>query len=342
MERSKLHFRHSLLLLFDLKKSAAEAHQTLVQAYGDRAPSYPNCRFWFQRFKSGNFDVNDKERPGQPKKFEDNDLQALLDENSAQTLKELADELDVTEMAVSKRLHAMGKIQKEGKWIPHELSPTAMSNRLSIAVSLLSKQKKKSFLWRIVTGDEKWIHYDNPKRKKSWVNPGQASTSQPKRNIHGLKLLLCIWWDHQGVVYHELLKPNETVTAEVYKRQLIALNDELLRKRPSIASNRRKVILLHVNARPHIGKTVKETLLQLHWEILPHPAYSPDIAPSDYHLFRSMQHGLAGTRFKNAEEVRKWVDDWIASKPISFYRDGIAKLPERWEKVVQNNGQYFD
>ncbi|KAG5322977.1 MOS1T transposase, partial [Pseudoatta argentina] len=35
----------------------------------------------------------------------------------------------------------------------------------------------KVFLHRIVTGDEKWIHYDNPKRRKSWGKPGHASTS---------------------------------------------------------------------------------------------------------------------------------------------------------------------
>lgn len=342
MERSKLHFRHSLLLLFDLKKSAAEAHKTLLEAYGDAAPSYPNCRFWFQRFKSGNFDVNDKERPGGPKKFKDNELQDLLDGNPAQTLKELSDSLAVDESTVSRRLHAMGKIQKEGKWLPHELTENAISSRFNIAVSLLARQKKKSFLWRIVTGDEKWIYYDNPKRKKSWVSPGEPSTSTPKRNIHGHKLLLCIWWDQLGVVYYELLKPNETVTADVYQRQLNKLNDVMLQKRPAIASNRRKVILLHDNARPHVARVVKDTLLQLEWEVLPHPAYSPDIAPSDYHLFRSMQHGLAGTRFRNAEEVRKWIDDWIAAKPTSFFQHGIAMLPKRWERVVENNGKYFD
>lgn len=193
-----------------------------------------------------------------------------------------------------------------------------------------------------MTSDEKWIYYDNPKRKKSWVSPGEPSTSTPKRNIHGHKVLLCIWWDQQGVVYYELLKPNETVTADVYRSQLNKLNDVLLQKRPAIASNRRKVILLHDNARPHVARVVKDTLLQLEWEVLPHPAYSPDIAPSDYHLFRSMQHGLVGTRFRNAEEVRKWIDDWIAAKPTSFFRHGIAMLPERWEKVVENDGKYFD
>lgn len=64
--------------------------------------------------------MNDKQRSGQPKKFEDTKLQALLNENSAQTLQELSAALNITPMAVSKRLHAMGKIQKKGKWLPHE------------------------------------------------------------------------------------------------------------------------------------------------------------------------------------------------------------------------------
>ena len=63
--------------------------------------------------------------------------------------------------------------------------------------------------------------------------------------------------------------------------------------------------LFHDNARPHVGKPVKDTLIALGWEVLPHPVYSPDISPTDFHLFRKMQNELSDVRFKTFKEVQK-------------------------------------
>ena len=107
------------------------------------------------------------------------------------------------------------------------------------------------------------------------------------------------------MVYFELLKPGETVNTDRYRKQIIDLNHALIEKPPEWARRHGKVILQHDNAPSHTAKVVKNTLKALNWEILLHPPYSPDLAPSDYHLFESMGHSLAVQRFANFEEVEK-------------------------------------
>jgi len=215
------------------------------------------------------------------------------------------------------------------------LKPRNVERRLFACEQLLERQTWKGFLHRIVTEDEKWVHYDNLKRKKLWRLPGRASTSTAKPNIHSSKIILCFWWDQLGVVYHELLKPSETITGDLYQKQLMYLSRALKDKRPQYNGRHDKVILQYGNARSHVAKLVKIYLETLKWEVLPHPLYSPDIAP--YHLFRSMAHGLAGQHLRSYEEVKNWIDTWIVSKHEQFFRCGIRTLPERWEKVVASD-----
>ena len=92
--------------------------------------------------------------------------------------------------------------------------------------------------------------------------------------------MLCIWWDQRGVVYYELLQPNETITAERYQQQLMQLSRALKFNRPQYAKR-------HDNARPHVAKVVKETLEALDWDVLPRPPYSPDIASLKMRTHRS-------------------------------------------------------
>ena len=98
-----------------MEETAAEAHRMLVEVYGGSAPFDKTCREWFRRFKSGDFDVEDKERSGRPKAFEDEELQALVDEDPYQTQKQLAETLNCAQSVISDRLKALGKIYKEGK-----------------------------------------------------------------------------------------------------------------------------------------------------------------------------------------------------------------------------------
>ena len=158
--------------------------------------------------------------------------------------------------------------------------------------------------------------------------------------MHQKKVMLCCWWDRTGIVYYELLKENETVNANRYCSQLDALNTEIQRKRPSLA-NRKGVIILHDNARPHVARQTVQKIAELGWETLPHPPYSPDIAPSDYHLFRSLQNFLDGNEYANYDGVKMAVEEYFASKNEDFFSRGLDKLPERWQTIITNEGKYI-
>jgi histone-lysine N-methyltransferase SETMAR len=54
-----------------------------------------------------------------------------------------------------------------------------------------------------------------------------------------------------------------------------------------------------------------ERIQELQWELLEHPPYSPDLAPSDFHLFGPLNNHLGGKRFANGEEVETEMRKWL-------------------------------
>ena len=120
------------------------------------------------------------------------------------------------------------------------------------------------------------------------------------------------------------------------------LDKEIKKNRPELAT-RKGVIFHQDNDRPHTRTSLvtRKKLLELGWEVMPHPPYSPDLAPSDYHLFRPLQNHLNGKTFDSNEAVKNDFIQFFASKNQTFYECGIMKLTERWQKVIEQNSQYI-
>ncbi|UYV77143.1 hypothetical protein LAZ67_14003433 [Cordylochernes scorpioides] len=114
--------------------------------------------------------------------------------------------------------------------------------------------------------------------------------------------------------------------------------------KPGIRNKRRGklskgVLFLHDNARPHTSCKTVSTIIKLGSEVLEHPAYSPDLAPSDYFLFGLLKKELKGKRFDSDEDVQKVVQDFFHTFPESAYKEGIYKLPERWRRCIESQGK---
>nr|CDS34418.1 Mariner Mos1 transposase [Hymenolepis microstoma] len=118
----------------------------------------------------------------------------------------------ISEQAISKRPKQLEMIAKEGSWVPHKLKPRDVERRLFACEQLLEGQTRREILHRIVAGD------DSSRAENHGDCPVVILLRQHlgRMNIHGSKVMLCVWWEDQlGVIYYELLKPSdETITGK--------------------------------------------------------------------------------------------------------------------------------
>lgn len=326
---------------FKLGHTAIEATRNIKGAFGNKVCEIRTVQRWFRKFKNGDTNLGNKDR-GRPTNVVDNDhLKELVEENPRTTVREIATTLEVSVGTVTNHLKAIGKIKKLDKWIPHELNDNQKYCRLQVSSSLLLRNRNDPFLHRIITCDEKWILYDNRRRSAQWLDKDEAPKHFPKRSLHPKKTMMTLWWSTIGVIHHNFLNRGETINAEKYCTEIDIMHNKLTGKHPALV-NRIGPILLHDNARPHVSRLTLQKLNELGYEVLPHPPYSPDLSPTDFHFFKHLDAFLQKKTFTNQEGIKNAVQQFIDSRTPAFYVTGINKLISQWQKCTDCNGDYFD
>ena len=200
-------------------------------------------------------------------------------------------------------------IRTSARWIPHLLTKEQKLARVRIAKQLLKqfpKYNNRSFA-NIITGDETWVHFYEPKRKiqnKIWATkrgkrPCIAKCTMSFKKY--VKVMYVIFFTNQGPAIQIAVPKGKSVNARYYKGNVLhKLKKYFISRRP--ATGLRSVRLLHDNASSHKAAIVHEYLKQEKIVELPHPPYSPDLAPCDSRLKntsleenikRAKNHGLA-------------------------------------------------
>lgn len=226
------------------------------------------------------------------------------------------------------------------KWVPHELNEKQKQKRLEACLMLLSRHKSDAFFNRIVTCDEKWNQYNNRKCSAQWLDKDESPKHTSKHKIHQKKLMVTVWWSSAGVIHYDFMKPGSTITPEIYCNKMDEMMQKFKEKQPRLI-NRSVPILLHDNARPHTAKMTVAKLQELELELLHHPLYSPDLAPTDYHFFRNLDNFLIG-KPNSDNAVKLAFQEFIDSRPQGFYTTGLNNLPLKWQKCIDNMGAYID
>ena len=172
-----------------------------------------------------------------------------------------------------------------------------------------------------------------------WKHPGSPAPKKMKTVSSG-KIMVTIFWDEDGVLVVDFLEPGQTINSERYVKVLRKLKQAIRKKRPSLEAT--NITLHHDMARSHTVHITAQEIANLGWKIMPQPPYSPDLAPSDFHLFGPLKDELRDHHFKTDEDGKRAVREWVKKSESAFFRAGFRRWAERWVKCVQAGGDWFE
>ena len=157
-----------------------------------------------------------------------------------------------------------------------------------------------------MTVDETWVHYyesENKAQSRQSVGPESPRPKKFKTQPSAGKVMATVFWDAQDVIRLEFLAKKSTirVTVAYYANLLDQLRTVIREKRRGKLS--KGILLQQDNARVHTCKIAMNAVELNGYELIPHPAYSPDLAPSDYFLFPNLKKDIRGRHFRSNEEV---------------------------------------
>ena len=244
-------------------------------------------------------------------------------------MEEIAQALGISHGSVSTILHdRLGMRKLTARWVPKSLSDEQMATRASVGSASLKRfRSKDDFLLLLVTVDETWVYYYEPENKaqsRQWVGPGSPRPKKFKTQPSAGKVMATVFWDAKGVIMLNFLPKRSTITGVYYANLLDQLRTAIREKRRGNLS--KGVLLQQDNARVHTCKVAMDAVERNGYELIPHPAYSPDLAPSDYFLFPNLKKDIRGLHFRSDEEVVTAVVEWVNGKDLPFSVLGWSHL----------------
>ena len=260
-------------------------------------------------------------------------------------MEEIAQALGISYCSVSTILHdRLGMRKLTARWVPKSLSDEQMATRASVCSAWLKRLRSKDdFLLRLVTVDETWVHYYEPENKaqsRQWVGPGSPRPKKFKTQPSAGKVMATVFWDAKGVIVLDFLPKRSTITGVYNANLLDQLRTAIREKRRGKLS--KGVLLQQDNARVHTCKVAIDAVERNGYELIPHLAYSPDLAPSDSFLFPNLKKDIRGLHFRSDEEVVTAVEEWVNGKDPDFFSSGLMALKHRWSKCITLEGNNIE
>ncbi|XP_048259394.1 histone-lysine N-methyltransferase SETMAR-like [Haliotis rufescens] len=335
MDKSEYRAVIKFLVLED--QSAKKVEERLTAVYGESS----TIKRWVKEFQRGRESLEDDARSGRPSTSTSPEnidtVHKLVMVNRRITLHELEETTGLSYGSIHNIIHGKLHMSKVcARWVSRMLTDDMKLSRVTISGALLTRYNANpdDFHFRIVTSDETWVYHYDPESKQESMelkHPTSPKTKTSKATRSTKKVMMSIFWESKGVTHIDYLPHGTTINGEYYA--LLKQVHQSIKVKPR-GKIRRGILLHQDNAPVHTSRVAMTAV--------PHPHYSPDLAPSDFHLFPRMKKLLRGQRFEDDDELAAAVEGWLGDQNVDFYRSGISDWQTRWNKCVELGGDYVE
>ncbi|GFU41928.1 histone-lysine N-methyltransferase SETMAR [Trichonephila clavipes] len=325
----KIEYRVIVKYLFLKGNAPTQIKVELDSVYGDSTPSFTSVKVWAAEFKRGRKSLGDDKRSGRLNTATTDETIAKVHQmgldNRRIKVREIAEVMIMSKEHVCHILNQHLGIRKLSmRWVPCLLTLDQKHVRMNISNALLPQFRcnKSKFYYRLITVDETWIHHYTPETKiqcKQWTAKGEPAPKKAKTVYSAGKVMETVFWDRHGVILIDYLQKGKTITGfllritnHYYASLLDKLKAELAKKRPHL--QKKKIMYHQDNAPSHTSAVAMTKIHELRFELLDHPPYSPDLAPSNFFLSSHLKIALGGQRFSSNEEAITFVSNYFAEK----------------------------
>jgi histone-lysine N-methyltransferase SETMAR len=346
----KIEVRAIIKYLCLKKLTTQEIHEDMIITLGESAPAYSTVAKWVAEFRRGRQSTEDEPRCGRPQVVATPEtverVQEIVISDRRLTLEQIAATVRISESTVRNIIvNVLGMKKISARWVPRMLTDENKRQRLDTSTELLAlyKQDPSNFLARLVTQDETWVHHYSPEQKRQsmeWHHAGSPPPRKFKSTPSAGKVMASIFWDCDGIILIDYLSKGETINGNYYANLLQQLREAIKTKRRGKLG--KGILLLQDNAPVHTALVAKSAARSCGFQLLPHPPYSPDLAPSDFYLFPKLKSELAGRRFETDDDVISAVETFFDYSDKSFFLTGLQMLEKRWTKCIEVEGDYVE
>ena len=275
-------------------------------------------------------------------------IKEIIEGDARFTVCDIAQKVGISLSMVHLILKKHLKVRKiSARWVPHLLTDEQKRQQVKVAKKLLQmfpKYDKKQFA-NVVTGDETWVHYFEPVRKvsnKIWATKHSKRPIIAKRSLSPKKVVYAIFFSGEGVAIKVPVKKGKSITGKYYKDVVLKKLKRYYQKRRP-ATGFKHVGLLHDNAPTHTSAIVTAFLKKEKVTVLPHPPYSPDLAPCDFFLYPKLKLlFLAGWKYQSQQTLGSAIHMYLITVPKSAYCDAFKKWIHWLKLCISSHGEYFE